>query len=184
MILYSFLTFVKYCIEDRCAGLHIFFRFVFCLWLKDSFLYGAVRWIAFTISFYSLVSWVPEFVFYRQQVLVVQTLIQLRGKIRSVKESRGFLLRLKLNLETTNIAWIGILGRWNIFNLDWDWILYFILLNRWGSKSGNSVKLWKRRPVLHHYDGPKFRLELSVPEVWYIISLIFMSSSSLILLFL
>lgn len=21
------------------------------------------------------------------------------------------------------------------------------------------------RPVLHHYDGPKFRLELSVPEV-------------------
>ncbi|KAK3036436.1 hypothetical protein RJ639_030035 [Escallonia herrerae] len=22
------------------------------------------------------------------------------------------------------------------------------------------------RPVLHHYDGPKFRLELSVPEVW------------------
>ena len=144
MILYSFLTFVKYCIEDRCAGLHIFFRFVFCLWLKDSFLYGAVRWSAFTISFYSLVSWVPEFVFYRQQVLVVQTLIQLRGKIRSVKESRGFLLRLKLNLETTNIAWIGILGRWNIFNLDWDWILYFILLNRWGSKSGNSVKLWKR----------------------------------------
>ncbi|XP_019438658.1 PREDICTED: B2 protein isoform X1 [Lupinus angustifolius] len=23
------------------------------------------------------------------------------------------------------------------------------------------------RPVLHHYDGPKFRLELSVPEVWW-----------------
>lgn len=22
------------------------------------------------------------------------------------------------------------------------------------------------RPVLHHYDGPKFRLQLSVPEVW------------------
>ena len=22
------------------------------------------------------------------------------------------------------------------------------------------------RPVLHHYDGPKFCLELSVPEVW------------------
>jgi hypothetical protein len=21
------------------------------------------------------------------------------------------------------------------------------------------------RPILHHYDGPKFRLELSVPEV-------------------
>jgi len=21
------------------------------------------------------------------------------------------------------------------------------------------------RPVLHHYDGPKFRLELSIPEV-------------------
>lgn len=24
------------------------------------------------------------------------------------------------------------------------------------------------RPVLHHYDGPKFRLELSVPEVGFI----------------
>ncbi|CAL8142815.1 unnamed protein product [Prunus armeniaca] len=24
------------------------------------------------------------------------------------------------------------------------------------------------RPVLHHYDGPKFRLELSIPEVWHL----------------
>lgn len=24
------------------------------------------------------------------------------------------------------------------------------------------------RPILHHYDGPKFRLELSIPEVWII----------------
>ena len=24
------------------------------------------------------------------------------------------------------------------------------------------------RPILHHYDGPKFRLELSVPEVNFI----------------
>lgn len=28
------------------------------------------------------------------------------------------------------------------------------------------------RPVLHHYDGPKFRLELSVPEAWIFLVLI------------
>ena len=27
------------------------------------------------------------------------------------------------------------------------------------------------RPVLHHYDGPKFRLELSIPEVPYLVLL-------------
>lgn len=28
------------------------------------------------------------------------------------------------------------------------------------------------RPILHHYDGPKFRLELNVPEVFNLCNLL------------
>lgn len=36
------------------------------------------------------------------------------------------------------------------------------------------------RPILHHYDGPKFRLELSVPEVLFYSSSVHNSNLSLL----
>lgn len=37
------------------------------------------------------------------------------------------------------------------------------------------------RPILHHYDGPKFRLELNIPEVLTSLDLLKVSASIIII---
>ncbi|CAM8898509.1 unnamed protein product [Rhodiola kirilowii] len=69
-------------------------------------------------------------VFLRLQVLEVQTLTLLLGRIKSVKAQSRFPAQVRIRIRKTCKA------------LEED----------------------DFRPVLHHYDGPKFRLELSVPE--------------------
>lgn len=109
------------------------------------------------------------FCMFRPLVLEEQTLILQPGRTRNALANHASRLRyfFSFHVDVCGLSWNSLYLFLHFFPVN-----IFVCVQVRVLKRKNCAPLEEDsfRPILHHYDGPKFRLELNVPEVIYMTS--------------